>query len=135
MLCGQALEHSPQSVHLPATWYALIIWNIFSSNSCAGDLFSTPEFGLSNTHFSHVQAGQASRQALQRIHFESSFCQNANLSSGVISSSFATSSKRFESSTSPVSPKSSSYATCFLLLQEAHFSKRTSLLATFAFSP
>ena len=71
-------------------------------------LFSTPEFGFSNTHFSHVQAGQMSRQALQRMQRDSSFCQNANLSSAVMFSSFSTSSKRPESITSPSSPISSS---------------------------
>ena len=103
MCWGQTLEHSPQSVHLPATWNARMMWNIFSSNSLDAALFSTPELGLSNTHFSQVQAGQTSRHALHRMHRESSFCQKANLSSGVIFSSFSTSSKRGFSRNSPFS--------------------------------
>ena len=71
-------------------------------------LFSTPEFGLSNTHFSQVQAGHTSRHALQRMQRESSPCQKAKRSSGVIFSSFSTSSKRPLSSTSPSEPSSSS---------------------------
>ena len=74
----------------------------------AAALFSTPELGLLNTHFSQVQAGHTSRQALQRIQRESSFCQKANLSSADILSMRATSSKRLLSITSPSSPKSSS---------------------------
>ena len=54
-----------------------MMWNILSSKEFAAALFSTPEFGLSKTHFSQVQAGQTSRQALQRIQRESSPCQNA----------------------------------------------------------
>ena len=54
-----------------------MMWNSFSSKELAAALFSTPEFGLSNTHFSQVQAGQTSRQALQRMQRESSFCQKA----------------------------------------------------------
>ena len=101
MCCGHTLEHSPQSVQRPATWNALMIWNIFSSKVFAAALFSTPDAGLSNTHFSQVHAGHTSRQALQRMQRESSPCQKAKRSSGVIFSSFSTSSKRPLSSTSP----------------------------------
>ena len=126
MCCGQTREHSPQSVHRPATWNARITWNIFSSKESEIALFSTPELGLPNTHFSHVQAGHTSRQALQRMHRDSSFCQNANRSSGVIASNLSTSSNRALSSTSPSSPSSSSYAACFFDLQHLHRSARQS---------
>ena len=132
MPCGHTLEHSPQSVHLPATWNALIIWNIFSSKLSAAALLATPEFGLSNTQFSHEHAGQILRHALQRIHFESWLLQRSKRYSDDIASSFATSSKRLESITSPSSPISSSYATCFLLLHERHLSATASSAEIFS---
>ena len=89
-----------------------------------------PDSGLSNTHFTHVHAGHTLRQALQRIQRESSFCQNAYLSAGVIASSFSTSAKRLL----PVSIGSfstifSSAATCSFPLQARHFVSRTDNLS------
>ena len=86
IFCGQTREHSPQSVHLPATWNARMTWNSFSSKLFAAALFSTPDSGLSKTHFSQVHAGHTLRHALQRMQRESSPCQNAKRSSGVIAS-------------------------------------------------
>ena len=85
---------------------------------------------LSNTHLIQLQAGHTLRHALQRIQRESSFCQNANRSSGAIASSFSTSSKRpsFAGFSSSQPSASSSYATCFPPLQALHLSRMTSSL-------
>ena len=68
--------HSPQSVHLPATWNARIMWNIFSSKESTFAFCALSNLVLSNTHLRQLQAGHALRHALQRIHLLSSFWKN-----------------------------------------------------------
>ena len=128
---GHTREHSPQSVQRPATCHARMIWYMLSSKLEAATFCAAPDAGLSNTHVVQVQAGQTSRHALQRIQRESSFCQNAKRSSSVIASSFATSSKRAESRTSPSSPISSSQPMCFLLLHTAQRSDNSFFSGSF----
>ena len=79
---------------------------MFSSKLSAAAFCAMPEASLSKTHFSHEQAGQTLRQALQRMQRESSPRQNSKRSSGVIFSIFSTMSKRWESRTSPSGPSS-----------------------------
>ena len=96
MPCGHTRLHSPQSVHLPATWKARMIWNIFSSKeSTICLLCSCQTYVLSNTHLRQLQAGQTFLQALQRMHllkFTLEIMQNAPAE--IIASIRSTSAKR-----------------------------------------
>ena len=58
MPCGHTRLHSPQSVHLPATWKARMIWNIFSSKESTFAFCALSNLLLSNTHLRQLQAGR-----------------------------------------------------------------------------